>query len=135
LTHRDYAQSVQFVTGHLQDGTLALDWPNLARTRQTVVVYMGLAAVRLLCERLVEHGRGADTPAALIEQGTRPQQRVYVGTLATLPDLVEAHEVQAPTLIVVGEVVQLHRSLQWFRPEEKFEAPAAVPPGQSSLAR
>ncbi len=122
LTHRDHAQSVQFVTGHLRDGTLDLDWPMLARRRQTVVVYMGLAAVRLLCERLIEHGRGADTPAALVAQGTRPEQQVYVGTLATLPELVEAHDVQSPTLIIIGEVVQLHRTLQWFRPEGKVEA-------------
>ena len=130
LTHRDHAQSVQFVTGHLHDGELALDWPMLARPRQTLVVYMGLAAVRQLCARLVAHGLDAGTPAALIEQGTRPEQMVYVGTLATLPDLLAAHEVQAPTLIVVGEVVRLHRTLQWFRPEDKVEAVEAPEPAR-----
>jgi len=122
LTHRDHAQAVQFVTGHLKDGTLDLDWAMLARRRQTLVVYMGLSGLRLLCERLLEHGRGADTPAALVQQGTLPEQRVYVGTLASLPDLVAAHDVQAPTLVIIGEVVALHRTLQWFRPEDKVEA-------------
>jgi len=126
LTHRDHAQSVQFVTGHLRDGGLDLDWHNLARAGQTLAVYMGLAGVRELCTRLVDHGRGADTPAALVQQGTRPGQRVYVGTLDTLPGLIEHHDVQAPTLIIIGEVVQLHRRLQWFRPESKVEAGAAA---------
>lgn len=122
LTHRDHAQSVQFVTGHLTDGRLDLDWPALARPRQTLVVYMGLAAVQRLCERLVEHGLDAGTPAALIEQGTRPEQRVFVGTLDSLPELIEVHEVRPPTLIIVGHVVNLHHTLQWFRPEEKVIA-------------
>ena len=123
LTHRDHAQSVQFVTGHLQDGSVDLDWPSLARPGQTVVVYMGLSGVRELCTRLVAHGRAGDTPAALVQQGTLPEQRVFVGTLATLPDLIDAHDVQSPTLIIIGEVVRLHRTLQWFRPEDKVEAP------------
>ena len=122
LTHRDHAQSVQFVTGHLKDGSVDLDWPALARPQQTVVVYMGLTGLRELCRQLVAHGRGTDTPAALVQRGTTPEQRVYVGTLATLPELVERHDVQAPTLIIVGGVVQLHRTLQWFRPGDKVEA-------------
>ena len=127
LTHRDWAQSVRFVTGHLHDGTVELDWAALAQPQQTVVVYMGLAGLRTLCERLVAHGREAGTPAALVQQGTLPEQQVYVGTLASLPALVEAHAVHAPTLIVIGEVVRLHRELQWFRPEHKIEAADAVP--------
>jgi uroporphyrin-III C-methyltransferase/precorrin-2 dehydrogenase/sirohydrochlorin ferrochelatase len=134
LTHRDCAQSVQFVTGHLRDGTVALDWPALARAQQTVVVYMGLAGVRTLCAQLVAHGRGPDTPAALVQQGTLPSQRLYVGTLASLPDLVECHDVQAPTLIIVGEVVRLHRQLQWFRPAERIEAADAPGPEDIPLA-
>jgi len=122
LTHRDHAQSVQFVTGHLTDGALDLDWAMLARPRQTLVVYMGLAAVRTLCERLARHGLPASTPAALVQQGTRPQQRVFVGSLETLPELIETHEVEAPTLIIIGSVVRLHRTLQWFQPEEKVVA-------------
>jgi len=111
LTHRDYAQSCTFVTGHLQDGSMALDWPMLARPGQTVVVYMGLLGLPTLCARLVEHGRGAETPAAIIQQGTTPRQRVLVGTLATLPALVGSAGLQAPTLIIVGEVVALSYKL------------------------
>lgn len=122
LTHRDHAQSVQFVTGHLTDGELDLDWPALARGRQTLVIYMGLAAVRMLCERLAEHGLDPATPAALVQQGTRPDQRVFIGSLETLPQLIEDNDVQAPTLIIVGSVVRLHRTLQWFQPEEKVLA-------------
>ena len=126
LTHRDHAQSVHFVTAHLRDGSVDLDWPALVRPQQTVAVYMGLAGVGELCRRLIEHGRGADTPAALVQQGTLPGQRVFVGSLNTLPGLIETHEVQAPTLIIVGEVVRLHRTLQWYRPEEKIEAADAA---------
>lgn len=122
LTHRDHAQAVQFVTAHLQDGQVELDWPALARERQTLAVYMGLAGLDQLCRRLIEHGRAADTPAALIQQATTSDQRVYVGSLASLPALVARHEVQAPTLIVIGEVVRLNRQLQWFQPDEKVEA-------------
>jgi uroporphyrin-III C-methyltransferase/precorrin-2 dehydrogenase/sirohydrochlorin ferrochelatase len=107
LTHRDLAQSCTFVTGHLQDGSMALDWAMLARPRQTVVVYMGLLGLPTLCACLVEHGRAADTPAAIIQQGTTPRQRVIVGTLASLPGLVAGAGLQAPTLIIVGEVVAL----------------------------
>ncbi len=126
LTHRDYAQSVQFVTAHLRDGSVDLDWPALARAGQTVAVYMGLAGVGELCRRLIEHGRPAATPAALVQQGTLPGQRVFVGSLNSLPGLIEAHDVQAPTLIIVGDVVRLHRTLQWFRPQDKVEATDAA---------
>ncbi len=128
LTHRDHAQSVQFITAHLREGGVDLDWSGLVRPGNTLAVYMGLSGVRELCARLIEHGRGADTPAALIQQGTLPDQRVFVGSLASLPDLIDAHDVQAPTLIIVGEVVSLHRQLQWYRPEEKVEA-ADAPTG------
>jgi uroporphyrin-III C-methyltransferase/precorrin-2 dehydrogenase/sirohydrochlorin ferrochelatase len=131
LTHRDHAQSVQFITAHLRDGTVDLDWPALVRPGTTLAVYMGLSGVRELCARLIEHGRGADTPAALVQQGTLPEQRVFVGSLASLPGLIEAHEVQAPTLIIVGDVVRLHRQLQWYRPEEKIEA-ADAPAGDDA---
>jgi uroporphyrin-III C-methyltransferase/precorrin-2 dehydrogenase/sirohydrochlorin ferrochelatase len=116
LTHRDYAQSVVFVTGHLQDGSLDLNWRALAQPRQTLVFYMGLLALEQLCARLVEHGLAPATPAALIQAGTTPQQRVLAGTLATLPGIVRASEVRAPTLIIVGEVVRLRERLKWFEP-------------------
>jgi len=116
LTHRDYAQSVVFVTGHLQDGSLELNWRALAQPRQTIVFYMGLLALDQLCGRLVEHGLPAGTPAALVQAGTTPQQRVLTGTLETLPGIVRSSEVKAPTLIIIGEVVRLRERLKWFEP-------------------
>ncbi len=116
LTHRDYAQSVVFVTGHLQDGSLDLNWRALAQPDQTIVFYMGLLALDQLCARLIEHGLPAGTPAALVQAGTTPQQRVLTGTLATLPGIVAASEVKAPTLIIIGEVVRLRERLKWFEP-------------------
>jgi uroporphyrin-III C-methyltransferase/precorrin-2 dehydrogenase/sirohydrochlorin ferrochelatase len=116
LTHRDYSQSVVFVAGHLQDGSMNLNWPALAQPRQTVVFYMGLIGVDILCRSLVAHGLPAATPAALIEQGTTPQQRVLAGTLDTLPGIVRRGDVKAPTLIIVGEVVRLREQLKWFDP-------------------
>ncbi|MFT3818211.1 MAG: uroporphyrinogen-III C-methyltransferase [Rubrivivax sp.] len=115
LTHRDHAQTLVFATGHLRgDGeqrTLDLDWELLARPRQTVVVYMGVGALPLLCARLIEHGRGADTPAAVVENIARAGMRTVTGTLRTLPDLARAQGVQPPALIIVGEVVSLHEQL------------------------
>ncbi len=111
LTHRDCAQSCTFVTGHLQDGSIDLDWPALARPRQTVVVYMGLLGLPLVCARLIEYGRLATTPAAIIQEATRPGQRIVVGTLESLPELVTRNGLKAPTVIVVGEVVALRREL------------------------
>jgi uroporphyrin-III C-methyltransferase/precorrin-2 dehydrogenase/sirohydrochlorin ferrochelatase len=114
LTHRDYAQSVVFVTGHLQDGTLELNWNALVQPRQTIVFYMGLLAVDQLCAKLAAHGLPKATPAALVQAGTTPQQRVLAGTLETLPGIVRSSEVKAPTLIIIGEVVQLRERLKWF---------------------
>jgi uroporphyrin-III C-methyltransferase/precorrin-2 dehydrogenase/sirohydrochlorin ferrochelatase len=116
LTHRDYVQSCTFVTGHLKDGTVNLNWPTLSQPGQTLVFYMGLHGVRTICENLVKHGLPDRTPAALIEKGTSLEQRVHLGTLATLPDLVQNHDIKPPTLIIVGEVVALHDKLKWFDP-------------------
>jgi uroporphyrin-III C-methyltransferase len=114
LTHRDHAQACTFVTGNLQDGSTDLDWPALARPRQTLVVYMGLMALPTLCGKLIEHGRAPDTPAAVVQNATRPDQRVVVATLRTLPEQVALAGLKAPTVILVGEVVALHRQLAWF---------------------
>ena len=116
LTHRDCAQSVVFVTGHLQDGSMNLNWPALAQPRQTIVVYMALLGVDVLCRELVAHGLPAGTPAALIQQGTTPEQRVLTGNLGTLPGIVRQGGVKAPTLIIIGEVVRLRERLKWFEP-------------------
>ncbi|AOE85035.1 siroheme synthase CysG [Pseudomonas sp. TCU-HL1] len=114
LTHRDYAQSVRFVTGHLKDGSCDLPWGDLVAPGQTLVFYMGLVGLPLICEQLIRHGRAAETPAALVQQGTTSRQRVFTGTLANLPQLVAEHEVHAPTLVIVGEVVTLREKLAWF---------------------
>ena len=124
LTHRDHAQACLFVTGHLKDGSMDLDWPALARPRQTVVVYMGLLCLPVLCAKLIEHGQSRDLPAAVVQQGTAPTQRVVTGTLATLPDLAERAQLHGPTLIIVGDVVRLRERLNWFHPG----ADAASPP-------
>ena len=114
LTHRDHAQSVRFVTGHLKDGSCDLPWTDLVAPGQTLVFYMGLVGLPQICNELIAHGRGGDTPAALVQQGTTQNQRVFTGTLASLPQLVAEHEVHAPTLVIVGEVVQLRDKLAWF---------------------
>jgi uroporphyrin-III C-methyltransferase/precorrin-2 dehydrogenase/sirohydrochlorin ferrochelatase len=115
LTHRDYAQSVRFVTGHLKDDSVNKQWPELANPTQTLVFYMGLVGLRDICTSLVANGRESTTPVALIERGTTQHQRVIIGDLATIADLVESQEVHAPTLFVVGDVVRLHENLKWFK--------------------
>jgi uroporphyrin-III C-methyltransferase/precorrin-2 dehydrogenase/sirohydrochlorin ferrochelatase len=116
LTHRDYAQSVVFVTGHLRDGTVNLNWKALAQPKQTVVFYMGLHGVDTICRELIAHGMSDKTPAALVQQGTTRHQQVHTGTLTSLPGIVERAKVKPPTLIIVGEVVTLRDKLKWFEP-------------------
>lgn len=119
LTHRDYAQSVVFVTGNLKNNTVDLNWKGLAIPNQTIVFYMGLRGVNEICKQLVAHGLPASTPAALISQGTTPDHKTMIGELSTLPTIVENNEFKAPTLIIVGEVVSLHNKLKWFESEEE----------------
>lgn len=114
LTHRDYAHACVFVTGHLKNGSIDLDWQALARPLQTVVVYMGLHGLPKLCRELVAHGLPETTPAAAIQQGTTTAQRVVIGTLATLPATVARGQLKPPALIIIGEVVSLHDRLAWF---------------------
>jgi uroporphyrin-III C-methyltransferase/precorrin-2 dehydrogenase/sirohydrochlorin ferrochelatase len=116
LTHRDYSQACLFVTGHLKDGSADLNWPALAQPHQTVVIYMGLNGLPVICRELLAHGMPETTPIALIEKGTTPEQRVIIGTLADMPERVAGSHVRAPTLIIVGEVVRLHEKLAWFEP-------------------
>ena len=115
LTHRDYAQSVRFVTGHLKSDDPNIAWPELTQVNQTLVFYMGLVGLQEICEALIANGRAANTPVALIEKGTRPDQRVFVGDLASIYDQVVREDVHAPTLFIVGEVVKLRQSLNWFK--------------------
>jgi uroporphyrin-III C-methyltransferase/precorrin-2 dehydrogenase/sirohydrochlorin ferrochelatase len=132
LTHRDYAQSCVFATGHLKDGTVNLDWAALARPRQTAVIYMGLGGLMEICRELARHGLPAATPAAAVQAGTTRDQRVVTGTLATLPDLVAAVGLVSPVLLIVGEVVKLHRRLDWFVPVRSAE-PAGPETGAGPL--
>ncbi|MGH1427690.1 MAG: siroheme synthase CysG [Arenicella sp.] len=114
LTHRDHAQSVTFVAGHLKGGYADLDWPHLANAKQTLVIYMGLIGLPVICGKLIEHGLSPDMPMAIVEKGTRPDQRVLIGTLSTMPDMIKSQHVQAPTLIIVGSVVNLQEKLSWM---------------------
>lgn len=116
LTHRDYAQSCVFVTGHLKEGSLDLNWDALVQPRQTIAVYMGLQGLALLCQGLLSHGMAAETPVALIQQGTTPSQRVIIGTLNSVPSHTLDENIRAPLMVIVGEVVRLHEKLAWFDP-------------------
>lgn len=117
LTHRDYAQSVIFVTGHLKEGELQLNWEQLVQPQQTVVVYMSLTNLDLMCERLMQHGMPAATPMALVSRGTTQEQDVIIATVASLPAAVANRAIHAPTLAIIGEVVSLHDRLAWFNTE------------------
>ena len=114
LTHRDYAQSVTFVTGHLKDGSVDLDWEKLAKPAQTIVFYMGLHSIPVIGHELIAHGLPKQTPVALVQKGTTRQQRIYLETLESLADLGVREQLQPPTIIIVGEVVSLQEKLSWF---------------------
>lgn len=120
LTHRDYSQACIFVTGHRREGGEDLNWDMLSHAHQTVVFYMGLDNVERICHSMKSHGRAAKTPAALIEKGTTAVQRVFIGDLDSLPGIIAEHQVHAPTLIIVGEVVALHDKLSWYRPGKEI---------------
>ena len=114
LTHRDYSQSVRFLTGHTRDGRVPLEWDLLVKEQQTLVFYMGLAGLPDICDQLLKHGMPSSTPVAVIQQGTTQTQKVVVGNLDRIADLAVEKEVQAPTIIIIGEVVRLQESLSWF---------------------
>ncbi|MHC6802777.1 uroporphyrinogen-III C-methyltransferase [Vibrio antiquarius] len=122
LTHRDYAQSAIFVTGHLKEESDEMDWSTLARGNQTLVIYMGLMKSHYIQNQLIKHGRSASTPIAIIERGTQIQQKVFTGELSQLSDL--SKEAQSPSLIVVGEVVRLSQKLDWFLSSTEFNKSA-----------
>jgi uroporphyrin-III C-methyltransferase/precorrin-2 dehydrogenase/sirohydrochlorin ferrochelatase len=113
LTHRDYAQGVTFVTGHRREGEQTLDWTRLTNPCETLVVYMGIAQAPVMAAELITHGRRPDTPVAIIEKATTPQQKVHIATLATLGAVIAASGVKPPALLIIGDVVKLHDKLQW----------------------
>ena len=116
LTHRDYSQSVRFLTGHTKDGRVPLEWDILVKEQQTLVFYMGLAGLPFICDQLLKHGMSSTTHAAVIQQGTTQNQKVVVESLDRIADLAVEKEIQAPTIIIIGEVVKLQKSLSWFNP-------------------
>ncbi|MBK1886022.1 uroporphyrinogen-III C-methyltransferase [Marinobacter sp. DY40_1A1] len=113
LTHRDYAQSVRFVTGHLKNNTCDLPWKDFVQTNQTLVFYMGLVGLPIICKELIGHGMTPDMPVALISKGTTREQQVVTGNLETIVQRVTEENVQAPTLVIVGHVVALRDRLDW----------------------
>jgi uroporphyrin-III C-methyltransferase/precorrin-2 dehydrogenase/sirohydrochlorin ferrochelatase len=117
LTHRDYAQACLFITGHLKNGVLDLDWAAMARPQQTVVIYMGLVGLEQICQQLMAHGVAPDMPAAVIQQGTTHHQRVVSANLSDLASQVAAAKMKAPCLTIIGQVVQLREKLNWFEPQ------------------
>ncbi|MCK9635724.1 MAG: siroheme synthase CysG [Methylobacter tundripaludum] len=115
LTHRDHAQSCTFVTGHLKNNSINLNWTQLAAPNQTIVIYMGLVGLEKICQSLIEHGSSKDLPVAIVQQGTTSNQRVITGTLETLPGKIAGQDIKPPTLIIIGTVVTLHDKLSWFQ--------------------
>lgn len=114
LTHRSYAQSVQFVTGHSQVDGAEPDWHSMSQVNQTLVIYMGVLQAAHIQQKLLLAGRSPDIPVAIIEKGTRRDQRIVTGTLSELASLVEKHQIGSPALLVIGEVVSLQQELHWF---------------------
>ena len=118
LTHRDYSQACIFVTGHLRDGTVNLNWEMLAHEKQTLVFYMGMHGSKIICEELIKHGLKKTTPAALIVKGTTTDQKVIIGDLSSMPKIIQENKIIPPTLLIIGDVVKLHNKLKWFDPFE-----------------
>ncbi|KKO49549.1 siroheme synthase [Arsukibacterium sp. MJ3] len=114
LTHRDHAQSVQFVTGHCRSDGSEPDWQSMSTANQTVVIYMGLMKAAHIQQQLLAAGRAASTPVAIIENGTRLDQRIITTELSTLAEQISSQQVQSPALLIIGEVVSLQRQLHWF---------------------
>ncbi|MFQ3206575.1 MAG: uroporphyrin-III C-methyltransferase/precorrin-2 dehydrogenase/sirohydrochlorin ferrochelatase [Glaciecola sp.] len=114
LTHRDHAQSVTFTTGHLRDDTINLNWPALVQQNHTVVFYMGLTGLPIICDKLIQHGMSPQMPIALVQSATRENQEVVTGTLENIVNNPKVALLKPPTLIIVGTVVNLHSSLNWF---------------------
>jgi uroporphyrin-III C-methyltransferase/precorrin-2 dehydrogenase/sirohydrochlorin ferrochelatase len=127
LTHRDYAQSVTFVTGHLKDGSINLNWKQLSQPHQTLVFYMGLVGLPIIRQQLLAHGVADDMPVALVQQGTTHLQRVFTGTLGNIEQVLEQEKPKPPTLIIIGEVVQLRDKLAWFKTPNHSEQGATSP--------
>ena len=121
LTHRDYAQSVKLITGQLKNRTSDLNFAEMVAPNQTLVFYMGLHTLDLIVAGLIEKGKPASTPIALVSQGSTPQQQVLTGTLETIVAKQAVAQLPAPAIIIVGEVVALHDKLAWFNTQENIK--------------
>ncbi|MDA7841712.1 siroheme synthase CysG [Gammaproteobacteria bacterium] len=115
LTHRDHAQSCIFVTGHLKKGKLDLNWEKLIQPNQTIVFYMGLVSIDIICSQLIKFGLDPKTPCALVEQGTTRNQKVYASTIDEMNNLVKKEKPSAPTIFIIGHVVTLREKLNWYK--------------------
>ena len=116
LTHRDYAHTCIFVTGHMKDGQLDLNWQALVQPKQTIAVYMGLKGLDVLAEKLIQQGLSAETPVAIVQQGTTPDQKIFTTTISALSTLKDSTTIKPPSMIIIGEVVALHEKLAWYAP-------------------
>ena len=114
-THRDYAQSCLFLTGHFKDGKINFDWPKLITEKQTLVIYMGLLSLSDFIKELVEHGQNKTMPVAVIQSGTTNAQRVIVGNIGNIKSKVVRSKIKSPALVIIGEVVNLRDQLKWFK--------------------
>jgi uroporphyrin-III C-methyltransferase/precorrin-2 dehydrogenase/sirohydrochlorin ferrochelatase len=121
LTHRDYAQSCVFVTGHGRDGRIELDWSTLLRPRQTVAVYMGLAHLDFLMQEFLKHGADPALPAAIVENGTRANQITVTGNISDIAQKATEAGLRGPTIIIVGHVVTLREKLNWYSPKSEAD--------------
>ena len=115
LTHRDHAQSCIFVTGHLKEGKLELNWEKLIQPNQTIVFYMGLVSIDIICTQLIKNGLDPKTPCALVQQGTTPEQKVYTSIVKDMSQLVKEKKPSAPTIFIIGHVVDLRDKLNWYK--------------------
>ena len=115
LTHRDYAQSCLFLTGHFKDGKIDFDWPKLISNKQTVVIYMGLLSLPDFIKELLRHGQKKTMPIAVIESGTTNAQKVVQGNIENILSKVQRSKIKSPALIIIGEVVKLRSQLKWFK--------------------
>lgn len=117
LTHRDYAHTCIFTTGHLKNGNIEMNWDALIRPQQTIAVYMGISGLDVLCKKLMEYGMSVTMPAALIQQGTTLKQKVCISNVQNLSDTAKKYHIQPPAMLIIGEVVKLHKKLSWFEPQ------------------
>lgn len=123
LTHRDYAHSVRFITGHCKAGSSDIPWAELKDNQQTLVFYMGVKNLSEICNSLMAEGCSPERPVAIVHRGTTERQKTVTGTLATISNIAQKSEIKPPSLVIIGDVVRLHSTLAWYRPTEACSLP------------